>query len=92
LDLKLVEPKYSLSGADGSTLKVTGMSNVCIKSTYQYVDVPVYVVKGSKRNLLGLPELRQLNLLSAPRNIVKAKTFYILVTKQVYGDDCSYRS
>jgi hypothetical protein len=64
LDLQVVQPEKGLSGADGSALRVTGMSNVCIKSTFRSVNAPVYVLKGAKRNLLGLPELRQLNLLA----------------------------
>jgi hypothetical protein len=64
LCIKLQEPDRCLSGADGSMLNVLGVSNVNIKGTYGAVNAPVYVLKGSSRNLLGRQELKQLNLLA----------------------------
>ena len=64
LGLELTEPAKCLTGADGSDLNVTGMSTVCIKSTYMSVNAIVYVLKGARRNLLGLPEIKSLNLLA----------------------------
>ena len=64
LGLVLKQPERQLTGADGSNLKVAGVSEVCIKSTYCCVNAPIYVLSGSKSNLLGMPELRQLNLLA----------------------------
>ena len=73
LGLELTEPEKGLTGADGSKLNVTGMSKVCIKSTFRSVNAPVYVLRGSGRNLLGLPEIRNLNLLGRKTLIVKRK-------------------
>ena len=73
LGLELTEPEKGLTGADGSKLNVAGMSKVCIKSTFRSVNVPVYVLRSSGRNLLGLPEIRSLNLLGRKMAIVKRK-------------------
>ena len=64
LDLNLEEPQRQLKGADGSALKVSGVATVKIKSNFRSVESPVYVLVGSKKNLLGMPQLRQLNLLA----------------------------
>ena len=64
LGLVLKQPERQLTGADGSNSKVAGVSEICIKSTYCCVNAPIYVLSGSKSNLLGMPELRQLNLLA----------------------------
>ena len=64
LDIKLSATDKCLTGADGSVLDVIGSTNVCIKGTYKSVMAPVYVLRGSNRNLLGLPEIRRLNLLA----------------------------
>lgn len=53
-----------MTGADGTNLNVAGVCNVTIESKCCSVDTPVYVLKGSRKNLLGLPELRELNLLA----------------------------
>lgn len=73
LGLELTKPKKGLTGADGSKLNVAGMSKVCIKSTFRSVNALVYVLRGSGRNLLGLPEIRSLNLLGRKMAIVKRK-------------------
>ena len=64
LGLSLREPDRYLSGADGSKLAVTGVGDVHIKSTYNAVDTSVYVLDGARQNLLGISELKQLNLLA----------------------------
>ena len=64
LGLNLKEPDRHLSGADGSSLKVLGFSRVNIESSYRTTDAPVYVLKGSSCNLLGMTELKNLNLLA----------------------------
>ena len=64
LGLTLSSPDRLLNGADGSKLKVAGVSKVYIRSTYNAIETSVYVLKGANRNLLGIPELRQLNLLA----------------------------
>ena len=64
LNLDLRVPERCLTGADGSKLNVLGVADVSIESTYRSANVPVYVLKGSRRNLLGMPELKQLNLLA----------------------------
>ena len=73
LGLELTEPEKALTAADGSKLNVAGMSKVCIKSTFRSVNALVYVLRGSGRNLLGLPEIRSLNLLGRKMAIVKRK-------------------
>jgi len=62
--LVLNKPDKCLTSADGSQLNVDGYCIVCIKSTYNIVEAPVYVLRGSGKNLLGMPELKQLNLLA----------------------------
>ena len=64
LGLQLKVPERCLAGADGSRLKVLGIADVSIKSKDKAINAPVYVLKRSKRNLLGISELKQLNLLS----------------------------
>ena len=64
LGLNLNEPDQILSGADGNKLNVLGVAKVTIKSTFRDVDTSVYVLKGSRRNLLGMPEIKKLNLLA----------------------------
>ena len=52
LGLELDGPEKCLTGADGSGLNVAGMSEVCIQSTCRSVYDPIYVLKGSGKNLL----------------------------------------
>ena len=40
------------------------MADVCIKSNHRCTESLVFVLKGSRKNLLGLPDLRKLNLLA----------------------------
>ena len=63
-----MKPKGCLTGADNNRLNVMGTSSVGIASTCRGIHTDIYVVKGSKRNLLGLPEIRQLNLLAVTNN------------------------
>ena len=63
LRLKLDKPDKMLSAIDGSELAVTGVSHVDITSNRSSVRAPVYVMKNSKHNLLGIPELRKLKLI-----------------------------
>ena len=65
------KPERSLCSADGSSLSVAGVCRVEIRSTYRSVDTPVYVLTGSRKNLLGLHELRQLNLLAVVNSMCK---------------------
>ena len=64
LGLQLKVPERCLAGADGSRLKVLDIANVCTESTRRSINAPVYVLKRSKRNLLGISELKRSNLLS----------------------------
>jgi len=64
LGLELRSPERLLSGADGNALRVKGTSDVHIESNYKAIDTCVYVLEGSRKNLLGMPELRRLNLLA----------------------------
>lgn len=64
LGLELYKPDQCLTGADGSKLNVLGIAKVAIKSTYRSIDTSVYVLKGSRKNLLGIQELKKLNLLA----------------------------
>jgi hypothetical protein len=64
LGLKLNKPERCLTSADGSDLNIKGVCDVNIKGTYSSIDTEIYVLKGSKRNLLGVPELTGLNLLA----------------------------
>ena len=63
LNLKLREPDHCIGSADGSRLKIAGVAKVSIESTDRFIDTPVYVVIGSRKNLLGRPQMRLLNLL-----------------------------
>lgn len=64
LGLKLEQPEHLLMGADGTNLNVLGVCEVSVNSTYCSVDTLVYVLKDSNRNLLGVPALKELNLLA----------------------------
>ena len=65
-------PGRTLLGADGTNLKVEGMTNVTIQSTCRSVEAPIYVLKGSSKKKLGLPKLRNLNLLGITNSMVAA--------------------
>ena len=73
LKLELNEPVRTLTGADGSLLNVLGVATVDIKSTYRATKATIYILKGSTRNLLGMPELRNLNLLAIVNGIENQK-------------------
>jgi len=64
LGLTYEKPEMYLTGADGSNLKVVGMSKVTIASKDRRIDTNVYVLEGAKQNLLGLNELRRLELIA----------------------------
>ena len=69
LNLSLTTPTKCLTGADGSVLDVVGMTDVTIKSTYRSIKTPVYVMRGCRKNLLGLSDIRNLNLLAVINNM-----------------------
>ena len=64
LGLNLKEPEQILNRADGNRLNVLGVADVAIKSTYIAIDTSVYILKGCRKNLLGMPEIKRLNLLA----------------------------
>ena len=64
LGLNLKEPEQTLNGADGNRLHVLGVADVAIKSTYIAIDTSVNILKGYRRNLLGMPEIKRLYLLA----------------------------
>ena len=64
LALEVIETDRTLVGAGGRALNVIGASDVSISSKQHSVNARLYVLAGSSRNLLGLPQLRQLNLLA----------------------------
>lgn len=70
LDIELEKPKKCLTGADGSNLNVLGTAAVRIKGNCRSTDSKIFVLKGSRRNLLGLPDLRKLNLLAVVNSLV----------------------
>ena len=64
LGLTLKEPEQTLNGADGNRLHVLGVADAAIKSIYRTIDTSVNIPKGSRRNLLRMPEIEMLNLLA----------------------------
>jgi molybdopterin-binding protein len=75
LQLKVGKCNRVLVSADGSLLNVLGKANIAIESKYKSIQTDVYVLKGSKVNLLGLKELRNLNLIAVNDNTVCVKDF-----------------
>jgi len=57
LGLNIIKPAKVLVGADGSKLNVRGMADVCIASTFRSLNTNVYIIAGSSKNLLGLPDI-----------------------------------
>jgi len=47
--------------------------NVCIVSTFRSLDTNVYIIAGSSKNLLGLPDIRGLNLLATINSLCSSK-------------------
>jgi len=73
LGLNIVKPAKVLVGADGSQLNVRGMAEVCIASTFRSLNTNVYIMAGSSKNLLGLPDIRGLNLLAIVNSLCNTK-------------------
>jgi len=73
LGLNIVKPAKVLVGADGSQLNVRGMADVCIASTFRSLNTNVYIIAGSSKNLLGLPDIRGLNLLAIVNSLCSTK-------------------
>lgn len=74
LGTRLNQPSKLLLSADGSKLDVVGEANVSIKSKHKSIDTTVSVVKGAKRDLLGVEQVRDLGLLAIV-NAVCRKSF-----------------
>ena len=71
LSLSLSDPSSALVGADHSKMKVLGESEVEISSKRKTAKAVVFVVEGARRNLLGLPEIGNLELLSVVNAVCK---------------------
>ena len=63
LKLDLIKPSKLLVSADGNPLNVIGESNVELSNKDRYVDCLASIMKGARRNLLGIIEIHCLNLL-----------------------------
>ena len=64
LALKLHESDRVLKSADNSQLSVLGKAEVVLGSKFQKTVTNLYVIKGSKSNILGLRELKNHSLLT----------------------------
>ena len=64
-DLRLAfkDPSKCLVGADGSALNVIGESDVTLSNKHRSVDCLASIIRGARRNLLGIIEIHGLNLL-----------------------------
>ena len=71
LNLRLKKSDRVLSSADGSPLSVLGRSEVLLESKLKSTKASVYVLKGSRFNLLGLCELKNLSLLAIVNAVCK---------------------
>ena len=71
LNLRLIKSDRVLSGADNSPLPVLGRAEVVLESKLKSTKASVYVLKGSRFNLLGLRELRNLSLLAIVNAVCK---------------------
>ena len=60
-----------LSGADDFLLSVLGRAEVILESTLKSTKASVYVLKGSRFNLLGLRKLKNLSLLAIVNAVCK---------------------
>ena len=63
LKLDLVKPSKYLVGADGTQLNVIGESEVELSNKNKSVDCLTSIMRGSRRNLLGIVEIHGLHLL-----------------------------
>ena len=63
LKLDLVKPSKYLVGADGTQLNVIGESEVELSNKNKSVDCLASIMRGSRRNLLGIVEIHGLHLL-----------------------------
>jgi len=64
LGLNIIKPAKVLVGANNSKLNVHSMADVCIASTFRSLNTNAYIIARSSKNLLGLPDIRRLNLFS----------------------------
>ena len=60
----LQNPEISLCGPDSAALKVLGKAVLTLTHNGRQCTQPVFIVKNSKNNLLGLPAIKALDLLS----------------------------
>jgi len=74
LGLNIIKPAKVLSGADGSKLNVRGMADVCIASAFRSLNTNDYIIAGSSKNLLGLPDIQRLNLLDIVNSLCSTKS------------------
>ena len=72
LELVLQKPDKELVGANGSSLYSLGEAEVKIKSKSSAITTKVSVVEGASRNLLGINEIRELNLLAVVNSVSEA--------------------
>jgi len=84
LSMPLENPSKCLIGADGKSLQVKGTAMVNIKSKARSIESRIYVLKDSKRNLLGLPDLNKLNLLAVVNSLVANAFDPVTVFKSVF--------
>ena len=73
LALNLCRSDKVLTGADNSQLSVIGKAEVLLESKLKKTSACLYVLKGSKSNLLGLRELKNLSLLAVVNAVSKAE-------------------
>ena len=69
LNTKIHEPTRILLGPNHSELEVIGESEVLLSNKGLEIEALVSVVRGTKRNLLGILEIRKLNLLAVVNSI-----------------------
>ena len=69
LHLQLNKPTMLLVGANNKKLEVLGESTVDLTNKGKTVPTLVSVLKGAKRNLLGVAEIRKLNLLAVVNSL-----------------------
>jgi len=62
--ITLTKPSKILHGPTGRTLKVLGQFNGTLSIDNEQLSEPVYVIRGLRTNLLGLPAIAALNLIS----------------------------
>ena len=69
------KPTKLLVGANGSKLEVSGVVNVELAYKDKRVQTTLYVVVGARCNLLGIVEVKSLDLLRVVRAVSTPKTF-----------------